>query len=96
MAYKADLVVTVTQYFYDGKLLPVKEPKNHLVITQTRELMRCTFSGKNMNATLDTIMEYRRSPEFPYDLSIALSEFGINSNDKEYYRLHIWNEKTPK
>lgn len=95
MAYKADLVVEVTQYFYNGAPVSYKGINSNVTI-KTTEIMRITFTGKNMAATLDAIMDYRRGEYFACDMSIAASEFGINIDDKVHQIVRVYNERTPK
>jgi hypothetical protein len=95
MAYSLDLVVEVTQYFYNGELVN-KRDVNHLVTHKTIEVMRVTFKDKNMDAAIDASDEYRRSMDCKVDISIAMSEFGINSNDTDYYFMRVWTEKTAR
>lgn len=95
MAYKADLIVEYTQYTYNGSIVRGNNINGDVTVT-TERIIQTTYKGKNMSSVLDTISEYRRSLEFKHDISVALSEFGIDSNDKESYRLRIWVERTPK
>lgn len=95
MAYNVDLVATVTQYEYNGTMVKIKGI-NHLPVAITKEVYRLRFTGKNVMDTMNKVEAYRMGEYFKYDLSVAMSEFGINIADKEYYILSVLAEKTAK
>ena len=91
MAYSADVVVEVTQYFYNGKVISGRGT-NHNVTIQSKEVLRVTIKAKSMVAALDSIDAYRRSETFSAAIETALTAFGINGE----YNMYVTVEKTPR
>jgi len=91
MAYSADVVVEVTQYFYNGKVISGRGA-NHNVTIKSTEVLRVTIKAKSMVAALDIIDEYRRSETFSTAIEAALVTFGINGE----YNKYVTVEKTPR